>query len=181
MSTPTMSSQSTATTSSLMTNDSIPSGAWTLWYHSPHETRWTLATYKAITTVSTWTELWTLIDSLSDDTLLNGFFRFMKHPITPMWENPANIRGGAYSMRIPRKDAADVFMKYSIGVMLGSVAKDSTNELLGVAISPKRGFNVISVWNNNYEVHAANDDIKYISRAIPADEIRYTKHTDRQF
>ncbi len=181
MSTLVMSSPVTTSQPSQKINASIPSGAWTNWYHSPNETTWTLATYKSVATVTTWTELWTLIDSLSDDVLLNGFFRFMKHPITPMWENPANIRGGAYSMRIPRKDAADVFLKYSIGVMLGAIAKDPANELLGVAISPKRGFNVISVWNSNYGTHSGGNDIKYVSRVIPADEIRYTKHTDRQF
>jgi hypothetical protein len=162
-------------------SDLIPSGSWSLWYHSPNETKWTKSTYKLIASVKTWTEFWTLIDSLGDDALLNGFFFFMQDPIQPLWEDKHNIHGGSYSMRISARDSADLFLKYIIGAMVGEITTSSENRITGVNISPKRGFNVINIWNQSAKGHNKREDIVPLSRVIGADEIRFMPHTERNF
>jgi hypothetical protein len=161
--------------------DNIPSGSWTLWYHSPKENKWTPSTYQQVATVRTWTDYWTVMDAIGDETLLNGFFFMMRDPTPPLWENKLNIRGGGYSMRIGRKDAADMFHKYIIGVMTDTIANVLTNKLMGVTISPKRGFNVINIWNEDFAAHSSNNGIKLITKLVGPDEIRYTRHADKKF
>jgi hypothetical protein len=161
-------------------SDLIPSGSWTIWYHSPKETKWMPSTYQQVGTVRTWTEYWTLMDAIGDNTLLNAFFFVMRDPATPLWENKLNIRGGGYSLRIGRKDAADIFHKYIIGAMTGCVAMDPANKLMGVTISPKRGFNVINVWNEDFAKYNANDGLKLITKLVGPEEIRYTRHLDKK-
>jgi hypothetical protein len=166
---------------SQMNTDAIPSGSWTLWYHSPKETRWTAATYKSIATISTWTEFWSLVDAISDEAFLNGFFFFMRDPAPPLWENKLNIRGGSYSLRIGRKDSADIFYKYVIGAMMGNITADPANKLMGVTISPKRGFNVINVWNEDSSHFNGNDGLNLLTRLVGTDELRYLAHRDKNF
>ena len=158
----------------------IPTGAWSLWYHSPKENKWTTATYKHIASVNTWEEFWTLIDLIGDDAFLNGLFFFMKGSTPPRWENKANIRGGSYSMRVNRKDAFDGFMRYVIGAMLGKASYNPENHMNGITISPKRGFNIINVWNEDFKFSAL-DDLREYGRRLPGEEIRYTRHIDRKF
>ena len=159
--------------------DLIPTGSWSLWYHSPNESKWTTSTYKLVVSIKTWSELWALVDAISEESFLNGFFFFMKDPAPPLWENKANIRGGSYSMRISHKDAFDIYIKYVVGSMLGVVSSDEANILNGVTISPKRGFNVINVWNEDYE--KASKSIKLLTKVVEPSEIRYTRNVDKKF
>jgi hypothetical protein len=121
------------------------------------------------------------MDAIGDDTLLNGFFFIMRDPAPPLWENKLNIRGGGYSLRIDRKDAADIFHKYVIGAMTETVAEEADNKLMGVTISPKRGFNVINIWNEDFSRFSANDGLKLITKLVGPNEMRYTRHVDKKF
>jgi len=177
----TTTNQAITMSSAVQIADEIPSGSWTLWYHSPKENKWTPSTYQQVATVRTWTDYWTLMDALGDETLLNGFFFMMRDPAPPLWENKLNIRGGGYSMRIGRKDAADMFHKYIIGIMTNTVATNDGNKLMGVTISPKRGFNVINVWNEDFARFSENDGIKLLTKLVGPEEIRYTRHVDKKF
>jgi hypothetical protein len=159
---------------------SIPTGTWNLWYHSPKENKWTATTYKHVAAVNTWIDFWSLIDYIGDDTFLNGFFFFMKGDTPPRWENKVNIRGGSYSMRVGRKDSFDSFMKYIIGAMLGKATYNPDNHINGITISPKRGFNIINVWNEDFN-YSNVDDLRGYARNIPGEEVRYKRHLDKKF
>lgn len=162
-------------------NTPIPTGSWSIWYHSPTESKWTPSTFSQVATMSTFGEFWAIMDHLTDEALLNGFFFLMRDPLPPLWENKANIRGGSYSMRISRKDAADVYHKYMIAAMLSQAAADSANKINGVCISPKKGFNIITIWNEDFADHKAPTDIPLLGPGLTYDEIRYTRHVDKKF
>ncbi len=159
---------------------SIPTGTWSLWYHSPKENKWTPSTYKQVALINTWTDFWTIIDSIGDDTFLNGFFFFMKGNAPPLWENKVNIRGGSYSMRVGRKEAFSTFINYTIGAMVGKASHTPENKINGITVSPKRGFNVINIWNEDFN-YAAVEDLCEYGRRLPGEEIRYTRHIDKKF
>jgi hypothetical protein len=160
--------------------NNIPTGTWSLWYHSPKENKWTPSTYKQVCVINNWVDLWTIVDAIGDDTFLNGFFFFMKGVTPPLWENKTNIRGGSYSMRVGRKEAFDMFMKYTIGAMIGKASHTPENRINAITISPKRGFNVINVWNEDFN-YASVDDLREYGRRLPGEEIRYTRHIDKKF
>jgi hypothetical protein len=74
-----------------------------------------------------------------------------------------------------------MFHKYIIGAMTHTVASVAANKLMGVTISPKRGFNVINIWNEDFAAHSSNDGIKLITKLVGPEEIRYTRHVDKKF
>jgi hypothetical protein len=158
----------------------IPTGMWSLWYHSPKENKWTPSTYKQVAIFTTWVEFWSLINLIGDGTITNGFFFFMKGNTPPLWENKANIRGGSYSMRVGRNEAFDTYIKYVIGAMVGKAAKSTENNINGITISPKKGFNIINVWNEDFN-KGFLEDLNEFVRRMPGEEIRYTRHIDKKF
>ncbi len=160
----------------------LPGGTcWTLWYHSSEEKKWTPSTYKKIHSVSTWGEFWGLIDTLGEETLLGGFFFMMRDQIPPLWENKGNIRGGSYTIRVPRREASDLFLRYSIAGIIGEALNHADNHVMGVSIAPKKAYNVISIWNEDFARFNNSTDLHIMNKSVRLDEIRYTKHIDKKF
>jgi len=156
-------------------DSSIPSGSWTMYFHSPEETKWTLNTFISIGPMKTWREFWTIMDTLKIDSLSDGMFFMMRDPSPPLWESSHNIRGGCYSFRYPKKDAHDNYINYIIGAMIGSITSPD-NRINGITISPKRGFNIIKLWNTDAQKFCNISDIN-----IPCiDEIIYTPFVQKK-
>lgn len=162
-------------------NTPIPTGTWSLWYHSPTETKWTPSTFSQLATVHTFGEFWAMKDVMSDEAFLNGFFFLMRDPLPPLWENKGNIRGGSYSMRIPRKDASLVYDKYMLAGMLDQASSNPENRITGICISPKKGFNIITIWNEDFTKSQDPKDIELLHHGLTHEEIRYTRNVDKKF
>ena len=148
---------------------SIPSGSWTMYFHSPEETKWTLNTFISLGPMKTWLDFWNIIDALKIESLSDGMFFMMRDPSPPLWESSHNIRGGCYSFRYPQKDAHDTYINYMIAAMLGSI-NSPDNRINGITISPKRGFNIIKLWNTDAQKFYSPSDINIPSN----DEVIYT-------
>ena len=125
----------------------IPTGSWTLYFHSPEETKWTLNTFISLGSMKKWEDFWITIDALTTESLSDGMFFMMRDPSPPLWESHHHIRGGCYSFRCQKKDAAETYLNYIIASMLGSLTGHNENRINGISISPKRGFNIVKVWN----------------------------------
>ena len=76
---------------------------WCLWAHLPHNTEWSLDSYKKIITFNTLEEAIALFDNLSDSLIKNCMLFLMKDGINPMWEDKKNIDGGCFSYKISNK------------------------------------------------------------------------------
>ena len=158
-------------TSKMNIDSMIPTGSWTLYFHSPEETKWTLNTFVSLGPMKTWRDFWNIMDSLKTECLSEGMFFMMKDPSPPLWESSQNIRGGCYSFRYQKKEAHDIYVNYIISAMLGCLTS-SENRINGITISPKRGFNIIKVWNTDAQKFNSPSDV--ISLSIRDDEIIYT-------
>ena len=77
----------------------IPTGSWTLYFHSPEETKWTLNTFINLGAMKNWRDFWAVIDTLKEASLSDGMFFMMRDPSPPLWESHQHIRGGCYSFR----------------------------------------------------------------------------------
>jgi len=156
-------------------DSAIPSGSWTLYFHSPEETKWTLQTFVQLGSMKTWRDFWTIMDALGPDAFSDGMFFVMRDPIPPLWENHQNIRGGYYSFRCQKREASEGYINYLISAMLGELSKQPTNQINGLSISPKRGFNIIKVWNQMASSHNKPSDLHYgISGSISESDVIYT-------
>lgn len=172
-----------------VTDSAIETGAWTLYYHPPSQEFWNnITNYIKIATIHTYGEFWAIIDALSDEALVNGYFFMMRDPFPPIWERRENIRGGTYSIKTNRANSANIYLRYMVAGMMGKISKVATNKITGICISPKKTHNIITIWNEKTRVDDAHGhaimfnepaDINILSSAISLADMRYLANCDK--
>jgi hypothetical protein len=150
-----------------------------MYFHSPEETKWTLNTFINLGPMKTWREFWIVIDTLKPESLSEGMFFMMRDPSPPLWESSQNIRGGCYSFRYQKKDAHDVYINCIISAMLGTLTR-AENHINGITISPKRGFNIIKVWNTDAQKCNTSSDINTDFSSISEGDVLYTPFVQKK-
>ncbi len=171
---------------SIQLGDRIPTGSWCLYYHNPADTKWTPDSYQNITTVRTWGDFFAVHKELQEVSIQHGMFFWMREGVPPLYENHANIKGGCYSLRVSRQRANHYFLLYTIASMLGCVVSDSSNQIQGVSISPKRiveknqSFNVIKIWNQNCMKYHQAEQLLRLDNIQQCSEIIYTPHVQKK-
>lgn len=159
---------------------SIPTGSWSVYYHEPEDASWSAESYKKLAVVSSWESLGTVLHELGPHKTTNGLLRIMRGSISPLWENKVNIRGGSYCLKIPRRSAIEVFRRYVAAAATLTCAKNPENEIVGVTISPKKGFCIIKIWNLNAKVFGSAADLNLLHGDVREAEIIYRPHTEQR-
>ena len=158
----------------------IPTGSWTAYFHEPEDPLWTVSSYKLLQKLSSWEAMGAFLRELGPHKTTNGLLRIMKGDISPLWENKANIRGGSYCLKVPRRSAIEVFTRYLAAAAANCCAKTATNEIVGVTISPKKGFCIIKIWNLNAKSFNKPSDLEILHEEVKEAEIIYRCHTDQR-
>ena len=122
---------------------------WILYNHLPSVKDWTLGGYSIIMDdIDSAEKVIALNRSLTDNMVKYSMLFFMRHNITPLWEDKCNKDGGCFSYKVLNKYVVQVWrqMMYLIsGESLG--ATQSYNESInGITISPKKNFCIIKIW-----------------------------------
>jgi len=72
-------------------------------------------------------------------------------------------------------------MNLSIACMMDAMANDAENRINGITISPKRGFNIIKVWNTDVQRFNTPDDINpHVASMVRDSEIIYTPFVQKK-
>ena len=170
--------------SSIPLDATIPSGSWTLYYHPSEGRDWSLPSFTSFGAMKTWRDLHSVVQQLDVSTLTDGMFFFMRGAIPPLWENCANVYGGAYSISVVKDDAGPIFLEYAIAAMLNNSTTDAANVVNGLSISPKkshtRSHNIIKLWNTNAAKYHEPADIVKLIPGMMAEDVRFTKFTDKK-
>ena len=140
----------------------------------------TADSYKKLQVVSSWEALGSLLRELGPHKTTNGLLRVMRGDFSPLWENKANIHGGSYCLKVTRRNAIDVFNRYLAAAALGSCAKDSANQIVGVTISPKKGFHVIKLWNKDAARFSSQSGLAILDKRVSIAEVRYMPHVEKK-
>jgi len=157
-----------------------------LYYHNPVDTRWTPESYEKIAVVKTWDELFAILRELTDVSIQQGMFFWMRDGIPPIYENHANIKGGCYSLRVSRQRATQFFLSYTIACFLGNAVTNPANQIQGISISPKRiveknqSFNVIKIWNKDSVKYNKGEQLVCLENIQQCSEIIYTAHIQKK-
>ena len=159
---------------------SFPSGSWTLYFHDPADTNWTPDSYKRIGTFSDFDGLWGALKRIDDTRFLGGMFFLMKDPFLPLWEHRSNIHGGSYCLRIPESVAIETFQRYAAAAILNIVSKEDKNNIVGVTISPKKGFHILKLWNLTSRLYNKPADIQLYGDGLKVTDVLYRPHTDQK-
>ena len=175
----------------MTTVTSFPSGIpWTGYYHATTDSEWGAASYVKLATFTNFEELWGALRTL-ETKFDKGMFFFMKgapvagvEPPTwekgnypPKWDHKYNVHGGAYCVKVENASPFQVFQQYLAGAILGEATTDTSNPIIGVSCSPKRGFSILKLWNLSSDGYKDPKGIKLIPGIKTAD-ILYRPHGD---
>lgn len=121
--------------------------SWTLWAHLPHDTDWSLSSYKKISTLETVEDTLTLYENLPEVAIKNCMLFLMRDGIQPIWEDEKNRNGGCFSYKINNKNVAYSWKNLSY-VLLGETltSENLSKYINGITISPKKNFCIIKIW-----------------------------------
>lgn len=125
---------------------------WTLYAHLPHDTDWSIKSYKTILTTNYLEHYIKVIESLPDTIISNCMLFIMKEGVAPIWEDPKNKQGGCFSYKISNKNVVPIFRKFAYKLAGGTMFKKNTygkfpkDNINGITISPKKNFCIIKVW-----------------------------------
>ena len=126
----------------------ILSDKWRLWAHLPHDTDWSLKSYKKIIDIDSVEAALTLFNIFPDAIIKNCMLFIMRDGISPTWEDERNKDGGCFSYKINNKSVVSVWKNLSytlVGETLSS-NKNLQKEINGITISPKKNFCIIKIW-----------------------------------
>ena len=123
---------------------------WTLWAHLPHDTDWTLKSYKQIFDFDTVEQAITLTETLPEKLIKNCMLFIMRNGIQPTWEDPKNSAGGCFSYKINNKVVKEAWSALTYRLVGETLTEDRSLHTIinGVTISPKKNFCIIKIWTN---------------------------------
>ena len=155
-------------------------GPWSLYYHDTQDQSWTEESYKKVSSFKDYKTLWSTFSIIGSEKFNNGMWFFMRDPHPPLWENSMNIRGGSYCLKITQNLSFEVFQRYIAAASLDLVSKRPLeNRIVGVSISPKKGFHIIKIWNQN----GAQSDLKdlaLLDETIRVQDILYRPNVNQR-
>jgi len=127
------------------------SDKWTLWAHLPHDTDWSINSYKVIYNIETVEGAIAIIETLPEVLVKNCMLFIMRQGITPIWEDPRNRNGGCFSYKISNKNVYDVWRKLTYVLVGETISNQSSfvSNVTGITISPKKNFCIIKIWMSN--------------------------------
>lgn len=121
--------------------------SWTLWAHLPHDTDWSLSSYKKISTLETVEDTLTLYENLPEVIIKNCMLFLMRDGIQPIWEDEKNRNGGCFSYKIINKNVAYSWKNLSYVLLGETLTSEKLSKYInGITISPKKNFCIIKIW-----------------------------------
>lgn len=121
---------------------------WTLYLHLPNEIDWSISSYKKILTIQYVEELIELYKVITNKMIISCMFFLMKDNIKPMWEDPANCNGGAFSYKINHRISYSTWRTITYLAIGEQLDNTNKNIITGITISPKKNFSIIKIWVN---------------------------------
>lgn len=75
---------------------------WLLWAHLPHDTDWSIKSYKHIMLAHYVEEMLVIMNLLPDKLVRNCMLFLMRDGVQPTWEDEANRNGGVFLLQNPQ-------------------------------------------------------------------------------
>ena len=124
------------------------SDKWTLWAHLPHDTDWSIKSYKQIFTVSNVEETIAITETLPPILVQNCMLFWMREGIKPTWEDPKNRNGGCFSYKVVNKTVYESWKELTYSILGNTISKQMSfvDKVTGITISPKKNFCIIKIW-----------------------------------
>jgi hypothetical protein len=125
--------------------------SWILWGHLPHDTDWSLKSYKKIHEFNTIEEVKMILNIIPEKMVKNCMLFIMRENTKPIWEDTVNRNGGCFSYKIFNKNVVSIWntLCYALVGECMSSNMDFVSSITGLTISPKKNFCIIKIWVSN--------------------------------
>jgi translation initiation factor 4E len=148
---------------------------WILYAHLPHDTDWSINSYKKILKISTAEQIISVCESLPEPMGQNCMLFLMRENIKPIWEDENNKDGGCFSYKINNKNVSDIWKKLSCLLVGESLINERMSlKINGITISPKKHFCIIKIWMKDCTIQ--NPDVINYFEGITAQGSLFKKH-----
>lgn len=150
---------------------------WTLYAHLPHDTDWSIDSYKKIMVLDSLEQAIIVTKTLPDTMIKNCMLFLMRSNIKPIWEDPSNMHGGCFSYKVSNKIVPETWraLTYTVvGETLGSPIQVQ-HSVNGITISPKKQFCIIKVWMKNC-IHQNPNIIQEVTPGVSSYGCLFKKH-----
>tara|TARA_B100001564_G_C20605855_1_gene655123 strand:- start:668 stop:1171 length:504 start_codon:yes stop_codon:yes gene_type:complete len=148
---------------------------WILYAHLPHDTDWSINSYKKILKISTAEQIISVCESLPEPMVQNCMLFLMRENIKPIWEDENNKDGGCFSYKINNKNVSDIWKKLSCLLVGESLINERMSlKINGITISPKKHFCIIKIWMKDCTIQ--NPDVINYFEGITAQGSLFKKH-----
>lgn len=121
---------------------------WTLYAHLPHDTDWTIKSYKVISTITSVEQAIAIYNNIPDKMAQNCMMFLMRNNIKPIWEDVSNRNGGSFSYKVSNKNVPHAWRNLCYQMMGETISKhrEFLSKINGCTISPKKNFCIIKIW-----------------------------------
>ncbi|CAE6449889.1 unnamed protein product [Rhizoctonia solani] len=161
---------------------------WVIWFHQrQNRTPQTLINYeegiKRVTAFSSVESFWSIFTHLNPPSNLQpttDYLIFHSGVQRPVWEDPMNVKGGKWSIRL-RKGVADRLWEDLILALIGDQFEDE-DEVCGCVLSVRIQEDIISVWNKDESNSQVLNRIRETTRRVlnlpPSTTFEYKSHNE---
>lgn len=141
----------------------ILNDTWTMYFHEPSDSNWTMASYVRLEQISSVEAFWRVHEG-TKKFLSRGMFFLMREHVFPCWDDPNNIDGGCISIKVLKEDIGTFWEEVAVRMLGESLVKKNKVEprprgasgsddvdaawslVNGVSTSPKRYFCIAKIW-----------------------------------
>jgi hypothetical protein len=119
---------------------------WSLYFHDPLDSDWTLNSYTKICNVSSANDFWGAHAAIGAN-IAAGMFFIMREHVFPCWDDKYNIDGGCVSIKVPREAVSRTWRELCVDMLSEAMqTPGSANDVNGLSVSPKHNFCIIKLW-----------------------------------
>ncbi len=145
---------SSVSSEKIMNNYHTLNDKWNLWAHLPHDTDWSINSYKKITDIENIETALSIKEAVPDTMIKNCMIFCMRNNISPTWEDVNNRNGGSFSFKINNSDIYDVWNELLMNLISEMLIKDEilNRSINGITVSPKKNFCIVKVWMKTCDI-----------------------------
>lgn len=126
--------------------DVLCDDVWCLFHHAADNMDWTNKSYNLLATISSADDFWKASFHIVPVLQSHIFFLTREH-IFPVWDDPCNIDGGCWSVRVPCNKSAGYWERICTYAMTESIHDDPCI-VNGISCSFKHKWCVFKIWVN---------------------------------
>jgi len=117
---------------------------------------------KTIATVNTVEEFWRVYDFLvrPNELPTTTDYHFFRSGIKPTWEDPGNVKGGKWIVRLRKGLSSRYWEEILLGMIGGQFAGVPDGEICGAVVSIRYSEDIVSVWNRRADDRESTDKIR---------------------